>query len=70
MAADLSAPPIPYRPWHGVPFQCEHEDWNRLICDWERCRGTATWLVSDGDRTLKVCDEDRIYYEPNLDTIA
>jgi len=43
--------------------RCEHEDWNRLICDWERCSGTPTTTVWDGYQTLMVCDEDVYLYE-------
>jgi hypothetical protein len=62
MPANLAAPPVPYRPWHGIPRPCEHEDWDRSICDWVRCEGTASWIAFTNSGIIRVCDDDVVYY--------
>ena len=43
--------------------RCEHEDWDRTVCDWVRCGNAATLTRYDGIQQVRVCGEDAVYYD-------
>lgn len=43
--------------------RCEHEDWDRTICDWVRCPNPAT-VQRLADKPIATCAECAPYYDP------